>query len=255
MPDTSAHSDASRAAEARASRGGQAASSAAITLERRYDSRRRSADYAELVVAMFLWGSLYPAGKPVLAIVPPGQVALVRAAIAFLVLGAIVVARGQHRLLLHELRSRPFATPILGLLSFFASSFLAMASLQYLPASVVGLIVNTSPLWLSLAVVALYRPADSRRMLLGALVALVGVAFVLFRDATSPATLLSTSFDPRGIGLALLNAIVIAVSNVWSRRVMPGHDPAVMTCLAAAWAVPPFLLISLLGVGLAPIPR
>lgn len=214
---------------------------------------RRLSDYAELVFAMFLWGSMYPAGKPVLAEVPPNLIALSRAVIACLVLGGLVLARGKGPDLVAELRSRPWSSAILGLLSFFGSSFLAMASLQYLPASVVGLVVNTSPLWLSLAAVALYRPPDSRRMLLGATIALVGVALVLFRDATDPTALLTGGLDLRGIGLAVVNAMTIAVSNVWTRRVMPGRDPMVMTSLAAGWAIPPFLVIALTGSGLEPL--
>lgn len=216
-------------------------------------ANRRTLDYSELLLATFLWGSMYPAGKPVLAVVPASQVALARAVIACLVLCGLVLVRGRGRQLVDEVRSRPWSTLVLGLLSFFASSFLAMASLQYLPASVVGIVVNTSPLWLSLAVIALYRPPDARRMLLGATIALLGVGLVLFRDATNPADLLAGGLDLRGIGLATLNAIVIAVSNVWTRRVMPGRDPLVMTGLAAGWAIPPFLAISLAGEGLAPV--
>ena len=40
--------------------------------------------YVAVIVASFLWGSLYPAGKPAVAAVGPMQVAFCRVALAFL---------------------------------------------------------------------------------------------------------------------------------------------------------------------------
>lgn len=210
--------------------------------------------YVELVVAMSLWGSLYPAGKPVLAAVPAAHVALVRAVVAWVVLSALVLARGKGREALAELTQRPWSTAVLGSLSFFLSSLLAMLALSYLPASVVGLISNTSPLWLSLGAIALHRPKDSGRMLVGAAIALAGVALVLFRqEADAGALLGGGGLDPRGVALALLCSGVIAVQAAWGRRVMPGRDPMVMTALACLWSVPPLALLAQAEGGVAPL--
>lgn len=204
---------------------------------------RRLLDYAELLSAMALWGSLYPASKPVLAQLSPVQVALSRAVIAFLVLCGLILLRGRGGQALSELRHRPWPSASLGLLSFLLSSLLAMLAVRYLPASVVGMVTATSPLWLSLAVVAMHRPADSGRMLMGAAVALAGVAMVLFKDGVT-VVLAGEGLDPRGIIFALLCAMVIAMQVAWGRRVMAGRDPMVITCLGCAWSLPPLLALS-----------
>ncbi len=205
---------------------------------------RRLLDYAELLVAMVLWGSLYPASKPVLAQLSPVQVALARAVIAFLVLGSLILLRGEGRQAVSEVTHRPWPSASLGLVAFVFSSLLAMLAVHYLPASVVGMLTATSPLWLSLATIAACRPSDSGRMLLGAGIALAGVAMVLFKDGIE-AVLTGRGLDPLGIFFALLCAVVIAVQAAWGRRVVKGRDPMVVTCLGCGWSLPPLLALVL----------
>ncbi len=204
---------------------------------------RRLFDYAELFTAMVLWGSLYPASKPVLVHLSPVLVALARAFIAFLVLGVLILFRGKGGETASEFRHRPWPSASLGLVSFLLSSLLAMAAVRYLPASVVGMILATSPLWLALATIVLRRPAGARRMLLGAGIALAGVGMVLFKDGVT-VVLAGDGLDPRGILFALLCAVVIAVQAGWGRRVMAGRDPMVVTFLGCAWSLPPLLALA-----------
>ena len=210
--------------------------------------------YAELILAMFLWASLYPAGKPVLETVPAALVALVRVVVAFLVLGGLVVLRGRGREAVEELIRHPLDSAILGLLSFFASSILMLLALERLPASVVGLIINANPLWLSLFVVAVSRPEGSGRLLAGALVSLVGVGIVLFRAELASATGVPTEgLDPLGAAFALANSVVVASSALWTKRVVQGRDPMVMTTLGCLWGTLPLLVIVSQGGGLSPL--
>jgi len=204
---------------------------------------RRLLGYGELLAAVALWGSLYPASKPVLVHISPELVALVRAAIAFLVLGALTLVRGAGRQAVWEVRHQPWPSASLGLLSFFFSSLLAMLSVRYLPASVVGMILATSPLWLSLATIALRKPPGSARVLLGAVIALAGVGMVLFRDGVA-VPLTGGGLDPRGVAFALLCAVVIAMQAAWGRRVMIGRDPLVVTCLGCGWSLPPLVVLA-----------
>jgi drug/metabolite transporter (DMT)-like permease len=208
----------------------------------------------ELTLAMFLWASLYPAGKPVLATVPSTLVALARVVVAFAVLGGLVLVRGRGREAIDELIRRPLDSLLLGIFSFFLSSILMLMALERLPASVVGLIINASPLWLSLGVVALRRPEDSGRLLVGALVALLGVGIVLFRSELSSATGMPVeALDPLGAALALLNSGVIAVNALWTKRVLRGRDPMVMTTLGCLWGSLPLIGLAWLGGGLGPM--
>lgn len=198
---------------------------------------------------MALWGSLYPTSKLVLVRLSPFEVALARASIAFLVLLALVLFRGMGRRMASELRHSTWPTASLGLLSFLFSSLLAMLSVRYLPASVVGMITATSPLWLSLVAIALHRPADSGRMLLGAGIALAGVGIILFKDGVAT-VLAGQGLNPLGIFFALLCAIVIAMQAAWGRRVMPGRDSMVVTCLGCAWSIPPLVALGMAEGGL-----
>ncbi len=208
----------------------------------------------ELTVAMVLWASLYAAGKPVLAAVPSALVALARVVVAFFALGAVVLIRGRGRELVDELAHRPLDSALLGLFSFFLSSILMLMALERMPASVVGLIVNSSPLWLSLGVVVLKRPEGSGRLLLGAIISLVGVGIVLFRAELSTATGVPVEgLDPLGAAFAVLNSIVIAATALWTKRVLAGRDALVMTCLGSLWGAVPLVAMVWLGAGLAPL--
>jgi drug/metabolite transporter (DMT)-like permease len=208
----------------------------------------------ELTLAMVLWASLYAAGKPVLAVLPSTLVALARVVVAFFVLGAVVVIRGRGREAVEELIRRPLDSALLGLFSFFLSSILMLMALERLPASVVGLIVNSSPLWLSLAVVVAKRPEGSGRLLLGAAISLVGVGIVLFRAELSSATGVPVEgLDPLGAALAVLNSIVVAANALWTKRVLSGRDPLVMTCLGCFWGALPLIAMVWLGDGLMPL--
>ena len=209
--------------------------------------------YTEIIVANFLWGSLYPVGKPVLAVIPPQHVSLARALVAFVVLGALVLMRGRWRDLVAELRYRPLNSATMGIVSFFVNSMLSMTALQYLPASVIGLLVNTSPLWLALGAIAIYRPRDSAKLLAGAAVAFAGVGLVVFRYEGLGGVLAAGSLSALGVGLALLNSGTIALSTIWSRRVLKGRDPVVVTCLACGWSAIPLAAMVAAGGGLAPI--
>jgi drug/metabolite transporter (DMT)-like permease len=209
---------------------------------------------AELTLAMVLWASLYAAGKPVLATVPPSLVALARVAIAFVVLGALVCLRGRGREAARELIRRPLDSAILGLFSFFLSSMLMLMALERLPASVVGLITSASPLWLALGVVAVRRPERSGRLLLGAVISLVGVGIVLFRsDLSTAAGVPVEGLDPIGATFAVLTSVVIAVTALWSKRVLVGRDPMVMTCLGCLWGALPLIVLVWVGGGLTPL--
>lgn len=215
---------------------------------------RRLFDYAELLLAVILWGSLYPSSKPALAELSAVQVALVRAVIAFLTLGGLVLIRGKGAEALAELLWRPWPSASLGLLSFLLSSLLAMLAVRYLPASVVGMIIATSPLWLSLAAIALRRPQGSGRMLLGAAIALTGVGMVLFRGEGGTSALpTGEGLDSRGVIFALLCSVVIALQAAWGRRVMLGRDPVVITCLGCGWSIPPLLALAATEGGVAPL--
>src|SRR5438132_1118229 len=141
-----------------------------------------------LVVASLLWGSLYPAARPALAATGPMQVTFCRVLLAFVSLAAFILLRNGPGLLAQQLRAHWRAVLILGIFNFAVSQILAMSAQSLLPASVNGLLNNTHPLWVAIASALFYAPRRPGLLVLGSVVALVGVAFVFLPDLASGAT-------------------------------------------------------------------
>lgn len=209
--------------------------------------------YIALIVSSLLWGSMYPAAKPVLTEVSPLHLAAVRASVACIVLASIVIGRGDARELVQVARRHFVETLLLGITSFFLSTLLAMMALELLPASVNGLLNNLSPLWLAVGAAIFVRAGNSRRLIVGAIVAFVGVALVLLRDATPDDLLALGALNPVGVALSLAGSCAIAASTLVGRRLMVKADPLV--AMAVASAVGAFLYAPLIafGPGVAPL--
>ncbi|MBI2938853.1 MAG: DMT family transporter [Chloroflexi bacterium] len=203
--------------------------------------------YAALIVSSLLWASMYPAAKPVLGEVGPAHVALVRAVTAGIVLSALVLGRGGSKPLLAVIRERWLATLVYGVNSFVVNSFLSVAALALLPASVNALLNNLHPLWLALGTVALHRAVGSRRVLTGAVLAFVGVGLVLFRDAR-PEVLSFQSLSLLGVLLSVLCSLGIALSTVLGRALMRTGDAIPTVAIASGMAG--FVLAPAVGAGI-----
>jgi drug/metabolite transporter (DMT)-like permease len=209
--------------------------------------------YVSLVVASLLWGSLYPAAKPLVAATGPMQVTLVRAVLACLTLGLLVFLRQGIEPFVTQIRTRWPGILALAVLSFSGSTILAMIASNLLPASVNGLLNNTHPLWIAAGTAVLYPPRRPALLIGGSLLALLGVALVFFPDLS-----LASLGDPGALNLAgvvvsLAGSGVIALSNVVGRRTMPGGEPLAILALASAAAIPPLVALTLVEGGFAPI--
>ena len=201
--------------------------------------------YVAAIVSSWGWASMYPAAKLVLEEVQPLHVAWTRAAVACVGLVVLTVLRmggvrpGLARLA-QEACSQPLGLVALGTLSFVGTSLLAMTAQSLLSASVNALLNNLGPLWLAIGAVVLGRASRPGSLLVGSLLALVGVALVVSSPGAAPdggswwASL--TSADPRGVALALVGSILIAASVVLARRIFPGRDAIAATALATGWA-------------------
>lgn len=103
-----------------------------------------------------LWGSLYTAAKPAVAATGAIQVTLCRVVLACVCLGPLVIARGGAAALIAPWRSHWRGILILGSLNFAASQLLALNALEFLPASVNGVLNNTHPLWVAIGSAVLF---------------------------------------------------------------------------------------------------
>jgi len=205
-----------------------------------------------LAVASLLWGSLYPAAKPVLAVTGPMQVTFCRVLLAFLALGLLILLRSGPSVLAQQLRAHWRAILVLGVFNFALSQILAMSAQSLLPASVNGLLNNTHPLWVAIASALFYRPRRPGLLVVGSVVALVGVGLVFLPDLAFGAAA-SVALSPAGIALSLAGSAVIAVGAGVGRQVMRGADPLAITTLALGAAILPMTALTLGNGGFASI--
>lgn len=206
--------------------------------------------YLALVVASVLWASLYTAAKPAVAAIGAIQVTLCRVVLAWVCLGGLTLARSGTGPLLDQLRRHWRGIAILGLLNFAASQMLALYALNFLPASVNGVLNNTHPLWVAVATAVFYPPRRPVLLLGGGLVALFGVVLVFVPDLTLES---STSVSGVGAAFSLAGSGVIALGTFVGRRVMLSGDPLVISALASGAAIAPVSILTLASGGAAPI--
>ncbi len=206
-----------------------------------------------LIVASLLWGSLYPAAKPVLAVTGPMQVTFCRVALAFVSLTLLAsLRRGGLSLLVQQLREHWRAVLVLGLFNFAVSQVLAMSAQSLLPASVNGLLNNTHPLWVAIASVLFYPPRRPGLLVGGSVVALVGVGLVFLPDLVLGAQA-GAALSPLGIVLSLAGSAVIAMGTGVGRRVMQGGDALAIPTLALGASILPLTVLTLANGGFGPI--
>lgn len=207
--------------------------------------------YLALVVASLLWGSLYTAAKPAVSTVGAFQVSLCRVVLACVCLSPLVLARGGPSTLWLPLQRHWRIILLLGLLNFGASQLLALNALDYLPASVNGVLNNTHPLWVAIGTTMLARPSRTRLLVVGSLIALVGVAFIFLPDLLLANV--ASRITGTGVLLSLAGSSVIAIGTVLGRRVMPDNDPLAISALASGAAILPVFALTAFNGGVQPI--
>jgi drug/metabolite transporter (DMT)-like permease len=215
---------------------------------------RTALAYAAGAAATFGWASLYAVAKPALEEVTPVELALCRAAIAacaLWVLAALVSRRGPTYVAREGSRSGR-RVALVGVISFAGTSLLAMTAQRFLPASVNGLLNNLSPLWIAVYATFAGRARSGPLLVAGTVVASAGVAIVLLggqSDSGGPGALPPTVQTALGVAISLSGSMLIAVSNVLTRRLMRGRDPLALTAAGAAWGTLPLLALTLFGAG------
>jgi drug/metabolite transporter (DMT)-like permease len=209
--------------------------------------------YLAAIIASVLWGSLYPAGKPAIAVVGPMQVALCRATLACITMGALVVMRGDAHVFGLHLRQRWSGILAITATSFFGSSLLAMLALGLAPASIIGLLNNTSPLWVAIGAALFYPPRRPMVLVAGSLAAFCGVGLIFFPNILHGSLEIPTAINPLGVVFALGGSAIIATSTVVGRRVMLSGDPIAISALASGAAVPLLGALVMANGGLTPI--
>jgi drug/metabolite transporter (DMT)-like permease len=205
------------------------------------------ANYALLLLAVLIWGSLHPVSKLTLAEVAPLQIAASRVSLAALVLIPICVLTGRTSALIKAARRAPGTIAILGLLGYPFSMALSMLALTSVPAALNALFANSSPLFVALYALTFLKEKPSRRALAGILLGFGGVALLSTSGAPGGGAL-----QPLAVALSLTAAATWAAYSAVARRILNELDPIAITALAAAAGAIPMLIAALIwGGGLA----
>ncbi|HEX3247043.1 MAG TPA: DMT family transporter [Chloroflexota bacterium] len=205
------------------------------------------ANYALLLLAVLIWGSLHPVSKLALAEVAPLQLAASRVTLAALVLIPLCMLTGRTSRLLQAARRAPGTMVLLGLLGYPFSMALSMVALTSVPAALNALFANSSPLFVALYALTLLKEKPSQRALAGIVLGFGGVVLLSLGGAPGGGAL-----QPLAVGLSLTAAASWAAYSAVARRVLTDLDPMAVTALAAAaGAIPTLMAAVIWGGGLS----
>lgn len=205
------------------------------------------ANYALLLLAVLIWGSLHPVSKLTLAEVAPLQLAAARVSLAALVLIPICVLSGRGPRLIQAARRAPGTIVLLGLLGYPFSVALSTQALSSVPAALNALFANSSPLFVALYALTLLKEKPSRRALAGIILGFGGVVLLSLGGAPGGGAL-----QPLAVCLSLTAAASWAAYSAVARRILDELDPIAVTALAAvAGAIPVILAAMIWGGGMA----
>jgi drug/metabolite transporter (DMT)-like permease len=202
------------------------------------------ANYALLLVAVLIWGSLHPVSKLTLAEVAPLQLAASRVSLAALVLIPLCMLTGRTHRLIEAARKAPGAILLLGLLGYPFSMALSILALTSIPAALNALFANSSPLFVALYALTLLKEKPSPRSLAGVVLGFGGVILLSLGGAPGGGAL-----EPLAVLLSLTAAASWAAYSAVARRILNVLDPIAVTALAAAAGAIPMLIVATLWTG------
>jgi drug/metabolite transporter (DMT)-like permease len=202
------------------------------------------ANYALLLLAVLIWGSLHPVSKLTLAEVAPLQLAASRVSLAALVLIPICMLTGRTSRLIEAARKAPGTIVLLGLLGYPFSMALSILALTSIPAALNALFANSSPLFVGLYALTLLKEKPSQRALAGIGLGFAGVILLSVGGAPGGGAL-----EPLAVLLSLTAAASWAAYSAVARRILNDLDPIAVTALGAAAGAIPMLVVAAVWTG------
>jgi drug/metabolite transporter (DMT)-like permease len=133
--------------------------------------------YFLLLLVPLFWGGVFPAGKHIIAEVPPITTAAVRFGLAGLVLLSIVWAKGEWNGAAVKRQWRGLV--LLALTGIFAYNVFFFVALRYTSAVNGSLIMATSPVFITLGAVLFLKERWNPRLGIGLTLSLTGVCLVV----------------------------------------------------------------------------
>jgi drug/metabolite transporter (DMT)-like permease len=195
------------------------------------------------LATVLLWSTVATAFKLSLRALTPAQLLFYSAAVALLILGGLLVVRGEWAGLRATPRGRVLRGLALGLLNPAAYYLVLFAAYDRLPAQVAQPLNYTWALTLGLLSIPLLGQRFRPRLVAAGLVAYAGVVVISRQGEGGPA-------DALGVGLALGSTLLWALYWIGNAR---GALPTVTSLfLNFAGGLPAILLVCVLGDGLVP---
>jgi drug/metabolite transporter (DMT)-like permease len=175
--------------------------------------------WAKTSLAVVVWGASFIATKVALRDVAPATVVWLRFAIGSLLVGVVVMGRGQ---LTRPTRRELGYFALLGLIGVTFHQWLQSTALVTSRASTTAWIVATTPVFIGLLGWLVLRESLGRRAVVGILLASAGVLLVVTKGELS--TLAAGRFGDPGDILILISAPNWAVFSVLSRGYLQGDS-------------------------------
>jgi len=179
--------------------------------------------YAEALFAVSAWGTSFIATKIALVDISPITIVWLRFSMGVVILGFVVALRKQFSLLSKD--EWPYFA-LLGFLGITFHQWLQSNALQTSEASTTAWIVSTTPVFMALLGWIVLKERLGWMMILGILLAFVGVLLVVYDGNLGSISL--RSFGKPGDILVLISAVNWAVVSVLSRRGLKAHPAGLM---------------------------
>ncbi len=195
------------------------------------------------LATVLLWSTVATAFKLSLRALTPAQLLAYSAAVAFLILGGLLLARGELGVLRSAPRGAVLRGLALGLLNPAAYYLVLFAAYDRLPAQVAQPLNYTWALTLGILSIPLLGQRFRPRLLAAGLVAYAGVLVISRQGEGGPA-------DGLGVALALGSTLLWAL--YWIGNTRGSLPPVASLFLNFAGGLPVILLVCALGDGLVP---
>ena len=212
--------------------------------------RKKLIAFAEVSIAVVVWGASFIATKVALREVSPVTIVWLRFAMGVVILGAAVVARKQFALVPRK-ELGYFA--LLGFLGIAFHQWLQSNGLVTAQATTTAWIVATTPVFMALLGWMALKERLRAGQVVGIGLAAVGVLLVVSKGEA--AALVGGRFGAPGDFLVLISAVNWAVFSALSKRGLQNHPATRMTfyVMAFGWLFTSVLLFA--GPGLSEISR
>ncbi len=188
--------------------------------------------YARLMLAFFLFGTLYVSSKYLLSFFPVFTLSFLRFFMAFIFLSMVV----KGKKLAIDREDRKYIL-LIGIAGYFVSVCLQMYGIRYAGASTASLLNAMNPISISIFAVVILKERLTKTTMTGLLIAIFGIYLILGSQSGGSVF---------GVIFSLCSVLIWSYATVMVRRIAQKYDPVQVTRYAAGIAACCYLPIGVL---------